>query len=303
MPLDPAAKQLIDLIDQMGVPPFETMTPAQARELMGQLKMELDDPEVASVELRLVAGVPCQIVTPLGAGPFPVLVWYHGGGWVIGSAENSTPTAKRFAAGAECVVVNVDYRLAPEDPFPACPDDCVAVARWVLEHTSDIGGDRARVAVGGDSAGGNLAAVVANEVPGLTFQLLVYPAVDLTMSSPSIEENGEGYFLTKKAMDWFVGHYLSKDADPKDPRVSPMFASSDVLAAAPPAHVMTAEFDPLRDEGEAYAARLRELGVTATQKRYDGQIHGFFSMYGALPAADEGMADAVVVLRRIFGNG
>ena len=208
MPLDPATQQLLDLIAAEGEPPLEEMTPTQAREAFaGLAALQGEAPEGVSAVDRDIAGVPCQVITPDGEGPWPVLVWIHGGGWVIGRASESTVTAERLAVAAGCVIVSVDYRLAPEHPFPAALDDCGAVVRWVLERAGEIGGDPARVAVGGDSAGGNLSAVVANEVSGLVFQLLVYPVVDLTFSSPSYDENADGYLLTKAGMEWFASHY------------------------------------------------------------------------------------------------
>ena len=278
MPLDPAAQVMLELVATEGHPPLEEMTPDEARggarpalpaagrRAGGRQRRE-----------RQIAGVPCEVITPPGNGARPVLIWIHGGGWVVGTAAESTVTCQRLAAGAGCIVVNVDYRLAPEHPFPAAPDDCAAVTRWVLDHAAELGGDPARVAIGGDSAGGNLDAVVANEVPGLVFQLLVYPATDLTFSSPSIDENGDGYLLTKAAMEWFTGHYLG-GADPKDRRCSPLHADDTVITAAPRPTSSRRELDPLRDEGEAYAARLTEAGVATTVTRYDGQIHAFFAL-------------------------
>ena len=200
-------------------------------------------------------------------------------------------------------MVNVDYRLAPEHPYPAAPDDCIAVTRWVLEHASEFGGDPALVAVGGDSAGGNLSVVVANEVPGLAFQLLVYPVTDLTMSMPSYEENADGYLLTKAGMEWFIDHYLSGGGDPKDPRVSPDHVDDAVIAAALLALVITAELDPLRDEGEAYADRLAAAGVATIKTRYDGQIHAFFALPAAGPVATTAVEQATNQLRKAFGSG
>ena len=302
MPIDPGAQLLLDVVNAGELPPIEEMTPEEARVAhLGLVALQGEAPEGTKVEERDIAGVPCQVITPDGDGPWPVLVWIHGGGWVIGRAAESTITAQRLAVGAGCVVVNVDYRLAPEHPFPAAPDDCSAVADWVLVHAAEIGGDPARVAVGGDSAGGNLSAVVANEVPGLLFQLLVYPVVDLTFSSPSMDENAEGYLLTKASMEWFAGHYLAGGGDPKDPRVSPLLAPLDVLAGAPPALVITAELDPLRDEGEAYAARLAEAGVEATCTRYDGQIHAFFVLPAVIPEALVAVDEAAHHLRAAFG--
>ena len=218
MPIDPGAQLLLDVVNAGELPPIEEMTPEEARVAhLGLVALQGEAPEGTTVVERDIAGVPCQVITPDGDGPWPVLVWIHGGGWVIGRAAESTITAQRLAVAAGCVVVNVDYRLAPEHPFPAAPDDCSAVAHWVLVHAAEIGGDPARVAVGGDSAGGNLSAVVANEVPGLLFQLLVYPVVDLTFSSPSMEENAEGYLLTKASMEWFAGHYLAGRSGPQGP--------------------------------------------------------------------------------------
>ncbi len=301
MPLDPAAEALLTLMNGADTPKINELSPTAAREMfamMGTL-MPYEGAEVARVEAREIAGVGCQIVTPHGTGPFPVLVWFHGGGWVIGSAELSVPVCRDLAAAARCIVVDVDYRLAPEHPYPAPVDDCAAVTRWVLDHAAELGGDPARVAVGGDSAGGNLAAVVALEVPGLVHQLLVYPVTDSTLSQPSMEENGEGYFLTKATMAWFTDHYIGA-GDPKDPRISPLYANDEAVAATPPAQVITAEFDPLRDEGEAYAARLRDAGVPVTATRYDGQIHGFFSMGIVIPTGHEAVATAAERLLLAF---
>jgi acetyl esterase len=303
MPLDPAAEMLLSLVNQPDSPKFDELSPPEARALYAGLEqmMPHEGAAVASVAARDIAGVPCLVVTPEGEGPFPVLVWFHGGGWVIGSAAESVATCRALAAKAGCVVVDVDYRLAPEHPYPAPVDDCVAVTSWVQANAAIVGGDPTRVAVGGDSAGGNLAAVTALTVPGLVLQLLVYPATDLTLTHPSIDENGEDHLLTKDAMVWFTNHYVGT-ADAKHPRVSPFFADGTVLAAAPPAFVLTAEYDPLRDEGEAYAARLRDAGVTVTATRYDGQIHGFFSMAAVMPVGARAVDDAAAHLRRAFSG-
>lgn len=302
MPLDPAAEMILSLLNAAGTPQLHEMSVADARaayESLGAASGH-EGAEVASVVDADLAGVPTKVVTPLGEGPFPVLVWIHGGGWVIGSAQWALPTCRDLAAKVGCIVVDVDYRLAPEVPFPGPVDDCVAVTRWVLDHADELGGDPTRVAVGGDSAGGNLSAVVSLEVPGLLHQLLVYPVTDASMSHPSIEENAEGYFLTKAIMAWFVEHYLGTD-DPNHWRASPLCAHEEALAEAPPAHVITAEFDPLRDEGEAYADRLRQAGVEVAHHRYEGQIHGFFSMPTLLPAGARALDDAAHQLRIAFG--
>jgi acetyl esterase len=303
VPLDEDAQQLLAAMAARGEPPMETLTPAEARantEAAAALT-PYESAEVASVEERSVAGVPCLVVTPLGQGPWPVLVWFHGGGWVIGSATMSLHTARDLAAGAGCVVVSADYRLAPEHPFPAAHDDAVAVTREVLTSAAAFSGDAARVAVGGDSAGGNLAAVAALEVPGLVFQVLGYPVLDATMSQPSYGELAEGYILTASMMRWFVDLYVG-DHDPKDPRISPLYAADDQLSATCPAHLVLAGYDPLRDEGAAYAARLSAAGVKTSVAHYEGQMHGLLSMVGALPTAAAAQSDVIDHLVRAFGG-
>lgn len=300
MPVEPAAQNVLDLLAAAGGPPLHEQTPEAARmAFAGMAMLSGEGSDVASVDRRPIAGVPCVVVTPHGSGPWPVVVWFHGGGWVIGSAEESIPTCSRLAAEAGCVVVSVDYRLAPEHRAPAALADCLAVTEWVLAHAAEIGADAGRVAVGGDSAGGNLAALVALEHgPRLRYQVLVYPVTDLTLSHPSIDENAEGYLLTKAGMQWFVGHYLgSTGIDAADPGISPIYAADDRLAAAPPAYVITCEFDPLRDEGEAYAARLASLGVKVEHRRFDGQIHAFYNLPVAIPAAADAQARAAALLR------
>jgi acetyl esterase len=254
---------------------------------------------VASVEKRTVGGVPCLVVTPSGSGRRPVLVWFHGGGWVIGSAEQSLHTAKDLAAGAGCVVVVPDYRLAPEHPFPAAYDDALSVTRATLEQADELGGDPSRVAVGGDSAGGNLAAIAALGVPGLVHQVLAYPVTDATMSQPSYGRVERGYLLTASMMRWFVDLYVG-DADATDPRISPLFVSDDVLATTCAAHVVTAGYDPLFDEGEAYAARLAQLEVPTIVSRYHGQMHGFLTMGASIPTGAMALDEAVGHLRTAF---
>ena len=303
MPLDPAAQNVLALLAAAGGPGLHEQTPTEARNAFaGMALLGGEGSPVASVVEREVGGVPAVVVTPEGTGPFPVLVWIHGGGWVIGTAAESAATCRTLAAGAGCVVVSVDYRLAPEHKAPAALDDCLVATRWVLEHADEIGGDGSRVAVGGDSAGGNLAALVALEFGSrLRHQLLVYPVTDLTLSHPSIDENAEGYLLTKAGMQWFVDHYLSGTGLAADhPSVSPLYAADSAVAGAPPAYVVTAEFDPLRDEGEAYAARLAALGVPVVQQRFDGLIHAFYSMPLAIPGAVTAHERSVELLRAAF---
>lgn len=304
MPLDPAAKNVLDLLAAAGGTPMHESSPAEARAAFAGLKMlGGDGADVASVVAGTYGGVPGLTVTPHGTAPFPVLVWIHGGGWVIGSADESVATARDLAAAVGCIVVSLDYRLAPEHKAPAAIDDCITAVGWVLDHAAELGGDPHRVAVGGDSAGGNLSALVAIHFGRrLAHQVLVYPATDLTLGSPSIEENAEGYLLTKASMQWFTNHYLSGSGlTADDPSLSPAFAADDAVRNTAPALVITAEFDPLRDEGEAYARRLADLGVPVTARRFDGQIHAFYSMPLVIPAAVEAIELTVQELSRTFG--
>ena len=210
-----------------------------------------------------------------------MLLYFHGGGWVIGNIESSDALCRILTNAAGCIVVSVDYRLAPEHPFPAAVDDAYHAAMWAAANAASFGGDPLRLAVGGDSAGGNLAAVVAQIArdrgkPAIRFQLLIYPVTDAACDTPSYSENADGYFLTRDAMQWFWNHYARSDADRNHPYASPLRASN--LAGLPAALVITAEFDPLRDEGERYAERMRAAGTPVQLTRYDGMIHGFFAM-------------------------
>jgi len=302
VPLDPDAEKLRVLLKDM--PAYETMTPEAVRKMTseGLALLSYEGAEVASVETRDIAGVSCVVATPLGDGPFPVLVWFHGGGFVLGTAPLVTFTARDLAAGAGCVVVSVDYRLAPEHPFPAAHDDAVAVTTAVVADPAALGGRSGAVAVGGDSAGGNLAAVAALAVPGLCYQLLVYPVVDGTLSYVTDGDIADGYLLTASAMQWFADLYL-QGADRKDPRASPIFATDAELARTCPAHVVVAGYDPLRNEDLAYAERLAAAGVPTEVTRYDGQMHGFFTMGGTLPTGAAALDDACAKLRLAFSSG
>ncbi len=305
MATHPQVQVLLDMMLQMGGADLTDLPLTEARAMFKALSSMEQGEEVDRVDDRHIPGVdgdiPIRVYTPYAAvgQAHGVLLWFHGGGWVIGDLDTADATCRALANRAGCVVVSVDYRLAPEHQAPAALDDCMTALAWTVENFELLGVDASKVAVGGDSAGGNLAALVCQRVraefgPDIDFQLLVYPAADLTLSHPSIEENAEGFFLTKAAIEWFVAHYLA-DADPKDPRVSPLYA--DVVAGLPPALVITAELDPLRDEGEAYAARLHEAGVPTQLIRYGGQIHGFMSMPGMLDDAKDALARAGAALR------
>jgi acetyl esterase len=307
MALKPEVQPILDMLEAAEVPLTE-QTPEGLRTGYAALANFSTKPEGVEIVDRSITGpageLPVRVYTPAGdAGStgLPVLVWFHGGGWVIGDLETADGDARSLAIGAGVVVVSVDYRLAPEHPFPAAVDDAVAAVRWVVDNAGSLGVDPARLAVGGDSAGGNLAAVVAQQLrdggPAIAFQLLVYPVTDAHLGTASMDENAEGYFLSKEVMIWFRGHYLG-DGDRGDPRISPLLASDEALTGLPPALVVTAQYDPLRDEGEAYAERLRQAGVDATATRYDGVIHGFFSMRDMIPDGVAATTEATTALRK-----
>jgi acetyl esterase len=305
VPVNPQAQVLLDQLAAAGGPSLQEMTPEEARQTYRMLAQLSPAEDIHHVDDRHVptpdGDVLVRVYTPAAAvgAPAPLLMWFHGGGWVIGDLETADGTCRALANRSGAVVVSVDYRLAPEHPFPAAADDALEAVLWAVEQAEVLGVDPTKVAVGGDSAGGNLAAVVAQRCrdefgPALAFQLLVYPVTDLTLSHPSMEENAEGYFLTRDTMVWFRSCYVG-ERDPRDPKVSPLFAQD--LSGLPPALVITAEYDPLRDEGEAYAARLREAGVHAVVHRYEGQIHGFLSLVGLIDDAAGALERAAAALR------
>lgn len=299
MGVHPQVQQLLDGLAAEGLPPFEQMTVPQAREATTAFEGLQGEPEdVATVVNRTVPGlageIPVRIYTPSGEGPFPVVVYHHGGGWVIGTLETVDRPCRALANAAGAIVVSVDYRLAPEHRYPAAFDDSYAATVWVAEHAAELNADPARLCVAGDSAGGNLAAAVAlaardRQGPAIAAQLLLYPVVDFDFTTPSYEENKEGYLLTRGSMQWFWAHYLGAMALGSDPFLCPGRATD--LGGLPPAYVATCELDPLRDEGEAYARRLAAAGVPVVAQRFDGMIHGFFWTLGATPVGDAVMTD------------
>ena len=308
MPLAPEEKQLLDSIPDDGPELFELGVEG-AREALATMLTTANPEDVARVENRTFPGpagdVPIRIYSPAGDGPHPALVFFHGGGWVLGNLDTVDGPCRSLTNQAGCVVVSVDYRLAPEDKFPACLDDCAAAVRWVAENADALGIDASRIAVGGDSAGGNLAATVALKNrdaggPPLCHQLLVYPVTDARRNTPSYSQNGEGYFLSAAAMQWFWEQYLNDPSEGENPLASPIRASD--LSSLPAATVVTAEFDPLRDEGEAYAEQLASAGVAVESKRWDGTIHGFFGMPDLLSKGKEAISYAAARLRQSFGT-
>ncbi len=259
----------------------------------------LNEP-LKSVETRSLQGFRIRLYVPEGQGPFPGLVFFHGGGWVLGDLESHDDVCRSLAKRTPCVVVAVDYRLAPETPFPGPLDDCETAFRWTVEHARELGVDPSRVAVGGDSAGGNLAAALALRLrdrkgPKIAFQLLVYPATDMTAKGGSIDEFSRGYGLTAANMHWFWDVYAPAPARSDNPEVSPLRAKS--LAGLPPAFIVTAHFDVIRDEGEEYGRKLRDAGVPVTMVRFREMNHGFLRMGGVYPQANQALTMCAEALR------
>ena len=309
MPVDPQIQALLDM--GTGVPATNTLSVVEARvQYEGRVRLMVPAPDVGAVTERSVEGpggdLRLRIYRPAGQGPFPLLAFFHGSGFVLCSLDTHDGMCRHLCAGAGCVVVSVDYRLAPEHKYPAGLDDCVFATRWIAEHAAELEGDADRLAVAGDSAGGNLAAAAALCIrdlagPRLIGQLLIYPVTDYhTPGTPSYDENADGYGLTRDTMVWFWDHYLTDPSEAANPYVSPLRAHD--LANLPPALVVTAEYDPLRDEGEYYAEKLRAAGTPTITSRWDGMNHGFFFWVGRVDKAGEAMAESCRWLRRIFGE-
>jgi len=265
-------------------------------------------PSVYQVEDRSIPGpggeIPIRIFRPNAQKDLAVLMWFHGGGWVLGNVDGCELNCRKLANEAGCVVVAVDYRLAPETTFPGAIDDCSTATAWVASSAVELGIDPRRIAVGGDSAGGNLAACVAyrarEQGPRLAFQLLVYPVIDADFDRPSYLDNGQGYVLTRNAMRWYWDCYVPDLSQRRNPSVSPIHATD--LSGLAAALVITAEYDPLRDEGEAYGAALHSAGVPAETRRYNGMIHGFFNMITDQPVDEiqAALRDAAASLKKAF---
>jgi acetyl esterase len=304
--LDPQAKAVIDLVIKSGRPPYHQLSPKDARQMFRDTRPASTPPapEIGAVRDLTADGVPVRLYRPKGvpaSTALPVLVYFHGGGWVIGDLETHDVLCRQLTAGAGISVVAVDYRLAPEHKFPAAIDDAWAATRWVAAHAADLAIDARRLAVGGDSAGGNLAAVVALMArdaggPSIALQMLNYPVTDLTAESKSYVDFADGFMLTRDSMRWFSDQYLATNQDAADWRVSPLRAKS--LAGVAPALVVTAGFDPLRDEGDAYAQRLRDAGVRVDQVCYGGMIHGFLPMGRLIETGNRGVEHIAATLRQ-----
>jgi acetyl esterase len=305
MALLPEIRALLDQQDASGRPPLHQQSVPEARAFHLADARALNGPSapVASVQDRAIPGpagdLPVRVYTPEGEPPFPIVVWFHGGGWVVGSLDTYDPLCRALAAAVPAVVVSVDYRLAPEHRYPAAVEDAYAATLWASRNAAQLGGAQHRLAVAGDSAGGNLAAVVALGArdrggPAIAFQLLVYPVLDAAADTASWREHAEGFHLTAAGMRWYWDHYLG-GADGAAPDASPLRAAS--LGGLPPALVICAEHDVLRDEGEAYAARLRQAGVAATVSRYPGVVHGFFRWRAVTGAAEAALQEAAAALR------
>jgi acetyl esterase len=307
--LDPQAAALLEELESGIAPPSSTLSVATGRQLLEEL-FAVEDPEPVGertdIEIQGPNGpIPLRLYAPAGEGPFPVLVFFHGGGWVRGSIEAYDGLCRRLTNGADCLVVSVEYRRAPEHPFPAGFEDCYAATEWAQRHAADLNGDPDRVAVGGDSAGGNLAAAVTLAArdrggPALAHQLLVYPSVGHPELQwyDSYDENGTGYFLEIDSIEWYHEQYTDP-ADRGNQYAFPIRARD--LSGLPSATVLTAGFDPLVDEGNAYADRLESAGVETTRLHYESQIHAFLNLYEHLDGADRAIDDVAAELRTALG--
>jgi acetyl esterase len=310
--LHPQARALLDFIEARGIPPTHTLSPAEARAFYRERRTttQPEAPPVAEVRGLKADGphgtIPVRLYRPLGStagAALPVLVYFHGGGWVIGDLDTHDVLCRSLANGAGCAVASIDYRMGPEHRFPAAVDDVLAATRWVRREAASLCLDAGRLAVGGDSAGGNLAAVAAiaardaGDLP-IAFQLLIYPATDMRRGHPSHQANGQGYLLTRDTMAYFHDHYIDDARHDIDWRASPLLHTD--LSGLPPALVLTAGYDPLRDEGMAYAEALTAAGNRAAYVCFERQIHGFITMGKVLDEADTAIALCCAELRRAF---
>ncbi len=305
MPLHPEYDAVLKQLAATPGPALTELPVADGRAMYRMMRPAAPDIAVGAVADRAIDGpggrIGLRIYTPQGTGPFPILVNFHGGGWVIGDLDTADAVSRQLSSDVACVVVSVDYRLAPEHRYPAAVDDCYAATQWVSQHAAEFNGDARRLAVAGESAGANLAAVVSHlardrKGPAIRFQLLAYPVTDANFHTASYRANAEGYLLTREGMQWFWDQYCPDVRERNNPQASPL--QSQNFSGLPAALIMTAEFDPLRDEGEAYAAKLKAAGVSVECIRFDGLIHDFLAMSRQLSAAKPGMDKATSALRK-----
>lgn len=303
--LDTDAARVLEALAAYPAPDLKAATPSEMRSFYAAFPT-MPGAEPHEIRELTVSGaegdLPARLYRPSAVAGLPILVWYHGGGWVIGDLRTADWVCRELCVQANTVVISVDYRLAPEHPFPAGPEDAFASFGWVARNAAAIGGDAGKISVGGDSAGGALAAVCcllakARGGPAIRSQLLVYPGADHDLARPSITEFADAPILTSQTMAWFRAHYFALGTDLSDMRASPALAADHT--GLPPACVLTAEMDPIRDAGEAYAATLAQAGVLTTAKRYSGIFHGFFTMGPSMAKTREAVADAARFLRTV----
>ena len=312
MPPSLTMRALLLLMRVTGGKPLNELPIPEARKAaLAQIPKRRKSMPLADITNRTIPGpagdIPIRIYAPQGQGPFPLVIFFHGGGFVVGNLDTADEMCRTLCWGADCVVLSVDYRLAPEHKFPAAPDDCLAATRWAAAHAAEFNADPARLVVAGDSVGGNLAAVTALRMrdeggPALCGQLLIYPVTDYhTPPTPSYLANAHGYLLTRAMMIWFWAHYLNHASEAGHPHAAPLAVPD--LRGLPPALVITAEYDPLRDEGERYAERLQQAGVPTVHARYAGMIHGFFVLGDLFGGSRRAIAEANAWLRQVTGEG
>jgi acetyl esterase len=312
MPLDAQSKALVERLSSIQLPPFEQLTAQYLRDAYRNMAPAPAPPASSTLacEDRTIPGpagqIKVRVYRPSAGKELPLMVYFHGGGWVTGDLDRHDPLCRELTERIGCLTVSVDYRLAPENKFPAGLEDCYAAVKWAAANAVSLGTDPRRLAVGGDSSGGNLAAAVSlmardRSGPHIICQTLLYPVMDSSLDTPSQKQLAEGYFLTRARMQWYWKQYLASEADRANPYASLAHAAN--LKSLPPAIVITAEFDPLRDEGAAYAKALEQAGVKATYRCYEGTIHGFISFAAAIDKGKQAIAEVSVLMRSVFQNG
>lgn len=307
MTLDPQVKAFLHSLKEMNLPPRQLLSVEEKRQqLASYLALQGEERYVAmikNVKIPVKDGeIWVRIYTPEGDGPFPIFIYLHGGGWVIGDLEIGNTLCRNIANLSGCIVVSVDYRLSPEYKFPIPVDDCFAAVEWVEKNAAKFNGDPSKIAIGGDSAGGNLAAAVSliardRGSPSIKYQVLIYPVTNLDFNTRSYIENGEGYVLTRDSMIWYAQQYLNSEKEMQNVQVAPFLAEN--LEGLPPALILTAQYDPLKDDGASYASRLIQAGVNVEYKYYSGMIHGFLWMTGII---DEGKKAVQLIANRLQSN-